>query len=105
MTNVVDININQPHWERVVICECGYKQVSVFLDRTTQVECLSCGKMTTVCKTCDGERWVCESHPDQPWNGGDLECCGGAGIPCADCNPCGGRDDPPLDPPGFKPIG
>ena len=35
--------------------------------------------------------WVCEDHPDKPWDGAsDMEdaChCGGAGMPCPICNP------------------
>lgn len=41
------------------------------------------------CANCDGEGWVCENHPEVPWNGGDG-CCGGAGMPCS-CN----KADPP----------
>lgn len=37
------------------------------------------------CAICKGEGWVCENHPEIPWNGGNQECCGGAGSPCA-CN-------------------
>lgn len=38
------------------------------------------------CPTCagsDARGWVCEFHPNHPWNG---KCCGGAGAPCT-CNP------------------
>jgi hypothetical protein len=40
-----------------------------------------------VCEHCAGTGWVCENHPDRPWdknlrNG--CEC--GAGEPCARCN-------------------
>jgi hypothetical protein len=41
-----------------------------------------------ICGTCQGARWVCEDHPDQPW-GSDYPgaCrCGGAGMPCPVCN-------------------
>ena len=44
------------------------------------------------CKVCKGDGWVCENHPDVPWNGGTQQCCGGAGMPC-ECNPAG--DWPP----------
>ncbi len=58
------------------------------------------------CPICEGIRWVCENHHDKPWAGfmpeGFVECCGGAGMPCLSCNPCGGRDDPPDNPPDFK---
>ena len=37
------------------------------------------------CANCDGQQWVCEDHPEVPWNGGDG-CCGGAGSPCS-CHP------------------
>jgi len=40
------------------------------------------------CKTCDDTEWVCENHPDRPWdrrNPRGCEC--GAGAPCRDCNP------------------
>ncbi len=37
------------------------------------------------CANCNGEGWVCENHPEIPWNGGYQTCCGGAGMPCA-CN-------------------
>lgn len=37
------------------------------------------------CPVCKGEGWVCENHPNEPWNEGDPECCGGAGAPC-ECN-------------------
>jgi hypothetical protein len=55
------------------------------------------------CKLCDDFAWVCEAHPDRPWEGlGPRACtCGGVGMPCEACNPCGGLDDPPPDPPGF----
>lgn len=38
------------------------------------------------CDICKGAEWVCENHPDSPWDGTDAtECCGGAGMPCV-CN-------------------
>lgn len=39
------------------------------------------------CARCQGVRWVCENHPDKPWDKtlpGGCEC--GAGAPCPDCN-------------------
>jgi hypothetical protein len=39
--------------------------------------------IVTLCPTCRGLRWVCENHPDHPWDG---RCCGGAGAPCPTCN-------------------
>lgn len=55
-----------------------------------------------LCANCDGTGWVCEDHPEVPWLDGEG-CCGGAGSPCV-CNPCGGEDEPPRDPPGFIEI-
>lgn len=37
------------------------------------------------CLICKDEGWVCENHPEIAWNGGEQECCGGAGSPCK-CN-------------------
>lgn len=34
------------------------------------------------CANCDGDGWVCEDHPEVPFE----KCCGGAGMPCT-CNP------------------
>lgn len=36
------------------------------------------------CLLCEGTGWVCEDHPEVPWDEG--ACCGGAGMPCC-CNP------------------
>jgi hypothetical protein len=38
------------------------------------------------CPRCDDIGWVCENHPDRPWEGERACQCGGAGAPCADCN-------------------
>jgi hypothetical protein len=42
--------------------------------------------MTTpaMCPRCLGSRWVCEQHPDQPW---DHDGCKSAGDPCPECSP------------------
>jgi hypothetical protein len=53
------------------------------------------------CIHCDGGRWVCENHPDQPWLGAHSCSCSGAGIPCPICNPSD-EDTPPRMPPGFN---
>lgn len=50
------------------------------------------------CPTCNDGRWVCEDHMNVPWDDGDG-CCGGAGAPCPDCNPCD-REHPPAMSPG-----
>ena len=38
------------------------------------------------CRRCEDARWVCENHPNKPWGGKENKCCGGAGMPCPDCN-------------------
>lgn len=42
------------------------------------------------CQICDDGGWVCERHPDRPFKGTSIttrSCtCGGAGMPCRDCN-------------------
>jgi hypothetical protein len=48
--------------------------------------------------------WVCEDHPDQPWEGPHACACGGAGAPCPHCN-AATADEPPRLPKGFKPDG
>jgi hypothetical protein len=48
--------------------------------------------------------WVCEAHPNLPWDTfqSSRACtCGAPGMPCPDCNP-EGPDNPPKLPPGFK---
>ncbi len=50
------------------------------------------GTLKIKCDICDDAGWVCEAHPDTPWAGtssrGDACDCGGAGMPCDQCNPC-----------------
>jgi hypothetical protein len=36
------------------------------------------------CARCQDVRWVCEAHPDKPWDKRLLKC--NAGEPCPDCN-------------------
>ncbi len=55
------------------------------------------------CKICDDEGWVCESHPDRPWNTSERGCECGPGMPCRICNPCD-RNNPPRMSPGFVEI-
>jgi hypothetical protein len=38
------------------------------------------------CARCDNCRWVCEFHPDRPWEGPRARGRGGAGAPCPLCN-------------------
>jgi len=46
-----------------------------------------------VCANCDGFGWVCENHPEVPWEGvAGYGCDCGAGMPCS-CNDA----DPPWD--------
>jgi hypothetical protein len=42
--------------------------------------------MCPICQHSTEPGWVCEDHPDQPW---EHDGCGAAGAPCA-CNPLGG---------------
>jgi hypothetical protein len=36
------------------------------------------------CPNCHGIGWVCENHPDKPWDD-EIGCTWGAGLPC-ECN-------------------
>jgi hypothetical protein len=54
----------------------------------------------TVCPRCEGCGWVCEDHPERPWGGAHACQCGGAGMPCPECNPSD-EDTPPRMPPGY----
>jgi hypothetical protein len=54
------------------------------------------------CLRCLDTGWVCERHPAMPWDG-EVACgCGGAGMPCPDCNPSDPARPPRL-PAGFVP--
>jgi hypothetical protein len=53
------------------------------------------------CALCEGCGWVCENHPDRPWEGKDACTCGGAGMPCPWCN-LPDKDGAPRLPDGFK---
>jgi hypothetical protein len=65
------------------------------------------GIMDAKCNICRGGRWVCEDHPDKPWDGASdapEAChCGGAGAPCPACNPSD-SEHPPEMPEGYKSI-
>ena len=53
------------------------------------------------CIACEDRGWVCESHPDRPWEGQHACTCGGAGAPCPTRNvPVEGIA--PRMPEGFK---
>jgi hypothetical protein len=60
---------------------------------------------TSECEVCGGARWVCEDHPDKPWDGAsdreDACHCGGAGMPCSVCNRTVGQELPEM-PPGYR---
>jgi hypothetical protein len=58
------------------------------------------GGLVIVCWQCDGSGWVCESHPERPWEGERACGCGAAGMPCTICNPSDGLT-PPRMPAGF----
>jgi hypothetical protein len=51
------------------------------------------------CLLCEDCGWVCEIHPDRPWDGEHACTCGGAGMPCPQCNPSD-LDHPPRPPAG-----
>jgi hypothetical protein len=49
---------------------------------------------------CDNCRWVCETHPERPWDGPRACGCGAAGAPCPVCNQ-GDDETAPEPPDGF----
>ncbi|SHH62922.1 hypothetical protein SAMN05443248_5464 [Bradyrhizobium erythrophlei] len=53
------------------------------------------------CSRCEDCGWVCENHPERPWEGEHACTCGGAGMPCPRCNEPQGNETPRL-PAGFK---
>lgn len=58
---------------------------------------------TVPCSNCDDTGWVCEAHPDKPWDGSPRKCgCGQPGAPCRKCN-VANEDNPPRLPPDFEP--
>ena len=44
------------------------------------------------CLVCEGCGWVCESHPERPWEGEHACTCGGAGNAMPELQPCGRAD-------------
>jgi hypothetical protein len=54
-----------------------------------------------LCQVCEDCGWVCENHPDTPWEGPHACTCGGAGMPCPRCN-LSDQETPPRLPNGFK---
>ncbi|MGC2779994.1 MAG: hypothetical protein WA418_30580 [Bradyrhizobium sp.] len=58
--------------------------------------------MLSFCLRCDGTGWVCESHPDRPWEGSARACaCGAPGEPCPVCN-CADEETVPRLPEGLE---
>ena len=53
------------------------------------------------CALCEDSGWVCENHPQRPWEGEHGCTCGGAGAPCPLCNVTNDRNSPRM-PKGFK---
>jgi hypothetical protein len=53
------------------------------------------------CALCEDTGWVCENHPDRPWEGKRACTCGGAGDPCPRCHASDG-DSAPRMPKDFK---
>ena len=53
------------------------------------------------CPLCEDSHWVCESHPQEPWDGEHACGCGAPGMPCPECNSARGEDAPRM-PAGFK---
>ena len=51
------------------------------------------------CAVCEDCGWVCETHPDRPFQGEHACTCGDAGEPCPRCND---DDTEPRAPTGFK---
>jgi hypothetical protein len=42
--------------------------------------------MKIACIYCADTGWTCENHPRRPWEGPHACDCGGAGLPCVNCN-------------------
>jgi hypothetical protein len=53
------------------------------------------------CLLCEDCGWVCENHPDRPFEGEHACTCGGAGDPCPRCN-AGDENTLPRPPDGFR---
>jgi hypothetical protein len=43
-------------------------------------------RILMACIWCDDVGWVCENHPERPWEGPYACDCGGAGNACPACN-------------------
>ena len=47
-----------------------------------------------ICLCCEDCCWVCEDHPDRPWQDPHACGCGGAGMPCPWCNQVNAGEPP-----------
>jgi hypothetical protein len=56
--------------------------------------------MMNDCPRCLGSHWVCEAHPERPWEGEYACGCGAPGMPCPLYN-ASDELNPPKMPPGF----
>jgi hypothetical protein len=57
---------------------------SICLEAADEIERL---RRATHCENCDGTGWVCENHPNLPWDSKNAASCDcGAGMPCGVCN-------------------
>ncbi len=52
------------------------------------------------CSRCDSTGWVCEAHPERPWDGKGACGCGAPGDPCPECNELAGET--PRQPAGMR---
>lgn len=52
------------------------------------------------CPLCEDSGWVCEEHPQEPWDGDHACGCGAPGMPCPECNAENGGNEPRF-PSGF----
>jgi hypothetical protein len=59
--------------------------------------------LVMTCPQCANCGWVCENHPDRPWEGEEACNCGGAGMPCTKCNMTD-DDSAPQAPKGFRAV-
>jgi hypothetical protein len=53
------------------------------------------------CTLCEDRAWVCEAHPNRPWDGEHACGCGAAGMPCPLCNQSA-KGETPRMPDDFK---
>lgn len=57
------------------------EQYTMYIFNQAWRACEQHGTRAPVCADCDGQGWVCEDHPEVPFNSGEG-CCGGAGMKC-----------------------